>query len=96
LTTSHLNWSVILNDSQQGKEAIMTHKTILLFITVGLCLIAQGCTRRAWYEGLQNRERQECYKGPSEGEIQKCLERVNSTSYDEYKIDQENGGKTVK
>ena len=69
----------------------MIHRTIGCFLVVALCLIAQGCTRQAWYEGLQNRERQECYNSQSQGEAQKCLERVNSTTYDQYKIDKENG-----
>jgi len=68
----------------------MIHKIILFLLTSVFCLITQGCTSRAWYEGLQNRERQECYKSPSQGEIQQCLERVNSTTYDQYKIEKEN------
>lgn len=70
----------------------MTYKTIIFLLTSSIGLIAQGCTSRAWYEGLQNRERQECYNSPSQGETQKCLEKVNSTTYDQYKIDKENGG----
>ena len=73
----------------------MTHRTIVFLFAIGLCLITQGCTKRAWYELLQNRERQECYKSQNQGEVQKCLERTNTT-YDEYKIDKENGGKPAK
>ena len=69
----------------------MIHRTMGYFLVIGLCLMAQGCSRQAWYEGLQNRERQACYSNPSQGEIQKCLERVNGTTYDQYKIDKENG-----
>jgi hypothetical protein len=70
----------------------MKYKTIIFLLTPSIGLIAQGCTNRAWYEGLQNRERQECYNSPSQGEAQKCLEKVNNTTYDQYKIDKENGG----
>jgi len=65
----------------------MTEKIMFLLVTVCLCLTAQGCTSRAWYEGLQNRERQEFYKSQNQGENQKCLERVNGTTYDQYKVE---------
>ena len=69
----------------------MKYKTIIFLLTSSLYLTSQGCTYRTWYEGLQNRERQECYNSQSQGEAQKCLDRVNSTTYDQYKIDKENG-----
>ena len=50
----------------------------------------QGCTCRAWYEGFQEGQRQECYKNPSQGEVQDCLDRVNSRTYEEYRKAREN------
>jgi hypothetical protein len=57
----------------------------MLLLSGCFCLACQGCTYRAWYEGMQERQRQECYKIPSQSETQKCLERVNSITYDDYK-----------
>ena len=62
----------------------MDIKTILLLMSAGACLGSQGCTYRAWYEGLRERQRQDCYRSPSQSEVQKCLESVNSTTYDDY------------
>lgn len=43
---------------------------------------ALGCTCRAWYEGLQARQRQERYQNRSEGEVWRCLDEVNRRTYD--------------
>jgi hypothetical protein len=53
------------------------------------CLTFQGCTYRAWYEGFQEKQRQECYESSSESEVRKCLDRVNRTTYDQYKKDRD-------
>lgn len=71
----------------------MTGKFIFALLTACLCLTNQGCTYRAWYEGLQERQRQECYRLYIHGEIQTCLDRVNSISYDEYKKSRESSRK---
>ena len=55
----------------------------LLFVACA-CLASQGCTYRAWYEGLQQKQRQECYENTSQSEVQKCLDSVNSTTYEQY------------
>jgi hypothetical protein len=57
---------------------------LVLLPAACLCLFSQGCTYRAWYEGLQERQRMECNENHGQGEIQKCLDRVNGTTYDEY------------
>lgn len=62
-------------------------KTIIIFLAASLCLTIQSCTRRAWRQGLENRERQECFNNPSNGDIQKCLQRVNDAGCDSYRID---------
>ena len=67
----------------------------LLLLAAGVCLVSQGCTYRAWYEGLQERQRQECYQSPSQSEIQKCLESVNSITYDQYKRGRKDSNKQV-
>ncbi len=62
----------------------MTAKLKLLLICC-ICFIAvQGCTYRAWYSGLQERERQECYRYSDSSAIQECLDEVNRRTYDQY------------
>lgn len=53
---------------------------VYLVVIIFSCL--QGCTYRAWYEGIHESQRQECYEYP-EPERTRCLERMNQT-YDEY------------
>ncbi len=62
----------------------MIKKMVLLLLAAGTCLGSHGCTYRAWYEGLKERQRQECYRTPSQSEIRKCLDSVDSITYDEY------------
>lgn len=57
--------------------------TILLIIT-GICLGDSGCSYRAWHAGLQEGQRQECYKLTSADAMQRCLNKVNGMSYDQY------------
>lgn len=59
-------------------------RLLVLLLTVCYCLFSQGCTYRAWYEGLQERQRVECNENRGHGEIQKCLDGVNRTTYDDY------------
>ncbi len=62
------------------------HKMLLLL----LCgvVVCQGCTYKAWtaglYTGFQEEQKRKCYDNPNQGEIQKCLERVNGMAYDDY------------
>ncbi len=74
----------------------MIHRMLALLLATGFCLTIQGCTKRAWYEGLQQRQRQECYKNQSGGDVQKCLDNVSGTTYDQYMQDQENTKKEVR
>jgi hypothetical protein len=62
----------------------MIKRMALLLLAAGAFLGIQGCTNRAWYEGFKERQRQECYQSPSPSEVQKCLDSVNSSTYDEY------------
>lgn len=55
---------------------------------VVLALLATGCTYKAWYEGVQDTRRQECYQLPH-GEVQECLDRVNSIGYEQYRRERE-------
>lgn len=71
----------------------MIHRMLALLLATSFILTIQGCTKRTWYEGLQQRQRQECYKNQSGGDVQKCLDNVSSTTYDQYIQDQENAKK---
>jgi len=74
----------------------MIKKMALLLLAAGACLGSQGCTYRAWYEGMKERQRQECYQSPNQSEVQKCLESVNCTSYDEYMRSRKDSDKQAK
>ncbi|RJQ80189.1 MAG: hypothetical protein C4519_10635 [Desulfobacteraceae bacterium] len=50
-------------------------------------IVFSGCTSRAWYEGLRDVQRQECYRIESAQERQECLDKANNTSYDRYEKD---------
>ena len=62
----------------------MIYRMFVLLIVASFCLFGQGCTYRAWYEGFQERQRMECHENRGSEEVQKCLDRVNSMTYDEY------------
>jgi hypothetical protein len=74
----------------------MRCRIFVLFLAMCSCLFSQGCTYRAWYEGLQERQRMECNENHGRDEIQKCLDRVNSTTYDEYAKSREAAKKQIK
>jgi hypothetical protein len=68
----------------QEKGAKMSCRMIVLILIACSCFFSQGCTYRAWYDGFQERQRQECYQNRGHDEVQKCLYPVNSITYDEY------------
>jgi hypothetical protein len=59
----------------------------LLLLTTSLFL--SGCTARAWYEGFQMRQRIECGSSPQSYEEQRCLEKQNAMTYDQYQRERE-------
>lgn len=62
----------------------MSCRIVVVLLAVCFCPAGPGCTYRAWYEGFRERQRQECNEERGRDEIQKCLDRVNSLTYDEY------------
>jgi hypothetical protein len=62
----------------------MKNNMVVILLMACVCMAAQGCTYRAWYEGFQKQQREECYRQPSQEEIQKCLDKVNNMTYDQY------------
>jgi len=71
----------------------MTKRLLTLLLVGCVCFAIQGCTYRAWYEGFQEQQRRDCYKHASQSEIQECLDRVNSITYDKYKKTREDSNK---
>lgn len=65
---------------------------ILIFFTLVFTNIA-GCSSRAWYEGLRETERQNCYKKKNSTETLECLNKVNDMSYDQYQKELESSKK---
>ena len=66
-----------------------TTKSLALVVT--LCLMALvmfGCTRQAWYEGAKHGAENECRNLPP-SEMDRCLERLNKKSYEEYEKERE-------
>ncbi|PLX83084.1 MAG: hypothetical protein C0616_00820 [Desulfuromonas sp.] len=61
------------------------------FLVIGsvLCLIGQGCTCRAWYEGFRAQQRQECFKIDNSMERQECLDGVQDLTYEKYQAARE-------
>lgn len=57
-------------------------------LVVLLPLLCMGCTYKAWYQGLQDTRRQECYRLP-QGEVQPCLDEVDRVGYEQYRRERE-------
>lgn len=73
----------------------MFSKWIRLFLLGVFLLSAVGCTTRAWYEGLREKQRQDCYRQTNDGGIERCLERVDAMTYDRYRAERTKGKSTV-
>ena len=64
--------------------------TMLRVVVITIFSATQGCTYQAWNTGFQGQQRQQCYKNSSgSSETQQCLDRVNNTTYDQYKTQRE-------
>ncbi len=61
----------------------------LTMLLVGCLLANQGCTYRAWYEGFQKKQRNDCYQYQNQKDVQECLDKSNMT-YDEYEKTRKN------
>jgi hypothetical protein len=62
----------------------MAKRIVFLPTLAVLVLAGSGCSYRAWYQGFQDRQRQDCYHLGGQHEIQDCLDRVDSMTYDDY------------
>lgn len=57
----------------------------LIFLT-SLVLIISGCSNKSVYEGVKEGARNNCHSQPP-SEVDACLEKLNSKSYEEYEKD---------
>ncbi|MBF4987820.1 hypothetical protein [Methylophilus sp. 14] len=53
---------------------------LLLIILV---ITTSACTNKAWYEGVKEGARNNC-RGQPASEVDACLERLNTKTYEEY------------
>jgi hypothetical protein len=53
------------------------------FVVIAVAFLLQGCTTRAWYDGLQHSARQACLGQPS-SEQARCEARLNRQDFDSY------------
>jgi len=53
-----------------------------------------GCTTQAWYESAQETQRQQCrQRYPDAADQQKCIDEVNSHTYNQYQQDRGDGAR---
>ncbi|MCB9480732.1 MAG: hypothetical protein H6680_02745 [Desulfobacteraceae bacterium] len=62
---------------------------MFLLIAVFAFILFNGCTKEAWYEGMKETQRQDCYKIDDFLMRQQCLEQLDNMSYDQYKKERE-------
>jgi hypothetical protein len=61
------------------------HGRLAILLFVGSVSVARhGCTYRAWHAGLREQQQQDCYKKASQDVMYKCLDRINSMTYEQY------------
>jgi len=83
---AHRSFATTVEQKKEQKVQI----TMLRVLVISLCLAVQGCTYQSWYAGFQEQQRQQCYKNTMiSSETQQCIDRVNNTTYDQYKVQRE-------
>ena len=69
----------------------------LRLLALCLPLVVQGCSYQGWYTGLQEQQRRQCYREKVNTlEVQQCLDRINGTTYDQYKAQREEALKAAR
>lgn len=67
----------------------MKKKLLIIMLLVNIFINFSGCTYKAWYEGLKETERHNCYKIENTLERQRCLDEIDKMSYEQYKKERE-------
>lgn len=60
-----------------------TMPSFILTALIALSATMTACTNKAWYEGVKEGARNNCRSQPP-GEVEACLERLNTKTYEEY------------
>jgi hypothetical protein len=76
-------------DEVRGRH--WARRGIAMMAAVVVPLVA-GCSYQAWYEGVRDTRRQDCYHLPP-GEVQPCLDEVERVDYQRYRREREEAGK---
>ncbi|MGC3980208.1 MAG: hypothetical protein QM808_03020 [Steroidobacteraceae bacterium] len=58
-------------------------RNLLLSTLLLTATLSTGCTTKAWYQGVQATADLNCRKQPVT-EVERCRERTNTLSYEEY------------
>lgn len=56
---------------------------ITVFLLTVFTVTLGGCTSRAWYDGFKEGAKNNCRNQP-ESERERCLEKLNEKTYEEY------------
>lgn len=72
------------DNKQSNCEALM-HFTLIRLMTGIIAVFLAGCTSQGWYEGFRIQQQRECNRYPQQYEVQRCLEKMNNMTYDEYR-----------
>jgi hypothetical protein len=60
-----------------------TTSSLMLILFIVLSVTMTACTNKAWYEGVKEGAKNNCRSQPP-GEVESCLERLNTKTYEEY------------
>lgn len=72
----------------------MSRKRAAFFATLALAMLAaEGCSTKAWYEGMKLNAQNECRRQPP-GDSESCLARVNTMPYEDYERNRLGKGKS--
>ena len=61
----------------------------LAMLLLGLVFLLAGCTTRNWYDTFQMQQRDQCGRYLQQYEVQRCLDRVNNMTFDQYQNQRE-------
>ncbi len=65
-----------------GRRPRWTRIPLAVLLALAAVHVA-GCSTKAWYEGMKTSAQNECRR-KAPGEVDGCLSRLNTMSYEEY------------
>ena len=67
-------------------------KQRLALSAVVFATLVTGCATQNWYEGVRENQRQQCRQNYRDALAQQqCIDKVNSTSYQQYQEERQSG-----